>query len=214
MEGGGSGKLRDTRKVLVLQIVAGVQAAAGQDGVLDAGRQEVPIAHFQIEVVQFLQQTALRVVPQVLQVIPVDLAHGAAGLLHELPADARFLAGTVLPLQRRRHSPGFFSCHFPQVGRPCPTNRAGVGHVTNIFQVGPSGALPNKRDTLGAGLHPPPHRVVPQLHAGAGGGVRALSVEKELVIEGIFEQAGRSTQIVFPTARVPRDGVRGVVGQF
>lgn len=83
MEGGGGGKLRDTRKVPVLQIVGGIQAAAGQDGILDAGGQEVPIAHFQIEVVQFLQQTVPRVIPQVLQVITVDLVYSAAGLFHE-----------------------------------------------------------------------------------------------------------------------------------
>ena len=98
MEDGGGGKLRNASKVLVLQIVAGVQAAAGQDGILDAGGQEVFIAHFQVEIVQFLQQTALRVIAQVLQVIPVDLVYGASGLLHELPSKVCFLAGAVLPL--------------------------------------------------------------------------------------------------------------------
>ena len=41
---GGGGKLDNARKVLVLQILAGVQAAAGQEGVLDAGGQEIFIA--------------------------------------------------------------------------------------------------------------------------------------------------------------------------
>ena len=75
---GGGGKLDNARKVLVLQILAGVQAAAGQDGKLDAGGQEIFIAHFQIEVVQFLQEAVPRVIAQVLQIVPIGPAYGAA----------------------------------------------------------------------------------------------------------------------------------------
>ena len=42
VENGGGGKLGNTRKVLVLQVIAGVQDAAGQDGVLDAGGEDIP----------------------------------------------------------------------------------------------------------------------------------------------------------------------------
>lgn len=47
VEDGGGGKLGNTRKVLVLQVIAGVQDAAGQDaagqdGVLDAGGEDIP----------------------------------------------------------------------------------------------------------------------------------------------------------------------------
>ena len=179
MQDGGGGKLGNARKVLVLQVLAGVQAAAGQKGVLDAGGEDVPKADFQIEIVQFLQQTVPCVIAQIFQIVPVGPAHGAFGLLHELPANVRFLAGAVLPLQCLRNRAGLLRRHFPQVGHFCPPDRAGVGYVKDIFQVRPpTSAGPNESDPLGAGLHPPPHSVVPQLHAGAGGGVRALGVDQ------------------------------------
>ena len=99
---------------------------------------------------------------QVLQIVPVSPAHGTAGLFHELPANVRFLAGAVLPLQRRRNSAGLFFRHFPQVGCFCAPDRAGIGYVKNIFQVRPSAhASPNEGDALGPGLYPPPHGIVP-----------------------------------------------------
>ena len=99
VQDGGGGKLGDACKVLILQIVVGVQAAAGQDSVLDAGGEDIPKASFQIRVTQFLQRTALRVVAQVLQIALAGPACGETGLLHELPANVRFRAGTILLLQ-------------------------------------------------------------------------------------------------------------------
>ena len=101
VEDGRGGKLDDTGKVLILQIVSRVKAAAGEDGVLDAGGQEVSESHFPIEVIQFLQHTVLRIIGEVLQMVPVNLIRGAFGLLHERPAYIFFLRGTVPALQCR-----------------------------------------------------------------------------------------------------------------
>ena len=184
---GGGGKLDNARKVLVLQILAGVQAAAGQDGKLDAGGQEVFIAYLQIEIVQFFQKAVPHIIAQVLQRVPVDLAYGALGLFHDLPADVRFLAGAVLPLQRLCHCTGFLRRHFPQIRLTRPTDGAGVSYVKDIFQMRLAPlVLPNQGNALGAGFHPPPHGFIPQLHAGAGGGIRALGVNQKLFIKTVF----------------------------
>ncbi len=42
------------------------------------------------------------------------------------------------------------------------------------------------RDAFETGLHPAAHGAVPQLHAGAGGGVRALGVDQKLFIKRVF----------------------------
>lgn len=65
VEDGGGGKFTDTLKILIVQIVGGVQPAAGEQGVLDAGCQEIAEAHFQIEVIQPLQKTVLCVIGKV-----------------------------------------------------------------------------------------------------------------------------------------------------
>ena len=104
VQDGGSGKLDDTGEVHVLQIVSGIQAAAGEDGVLDAGGQKVSETHLQIEVVKFLQQTVPCVIAQIFQIVPIDLFNGAANLFHERPPDVRFLCWAVLLFQRGQNS--------------------------------------------------------------------------------------------------------------
>ncbi len=136
VEDGGGGKLADAPQILVLQIVGGVQAAAGQNGVLDAGGQKVPIAHFQIEVIQSLQKTAFRIIGEVGQIVPVDLPDGAADLFHELIAKVRFLGGAVLPLQSIPDGPILLLVHFPQIRRFRAPDRPGIRHIVNIPQPG------------------------------------------------------------------------------
>ena len=104
MQDGGGGKFDDTGEIRVLQIVSGIKAAAGEDGVLDAGGQEVSETHPQIEVVKFLQQTVPCVIAQIFQMISIDLVYGATHLFHERPADVRFLRGAVLLFQRGQNS--------------------------------------------------------------------------------------------------------------
>ena len=179
VEDGGGGKFGDAGKVLILQIVSRVQPTAGQEGVLDAGRQKVPKMYFQIQVVQFFQKTVRYVVSQIMQTVPVNLVDGAAGLLHELIAKVRFLGGAILPLQSLRNSGMVFRPHFPQIGRSRPLDRAGILHIKDVIQMGPAaGVLPNERDALRTGLHPAPHGFIPQFHAGAGGSVRALGIDQ------------------------------------
>jgi len=79
-----------------------------------------------------------------------------------------------------------FLPQIPQVGHFAPLDGTGIGHIKNIFQAGTAAALVDQGNPFGVGFHPPPHRIIPQLHAGAGGGVRALGVDQELVSKGIF----------------------------
>jgi len=208
-------KFGDTGKILVLQVVAGVQTAAGQKGVLDAGGQYIPETHLQVEAVQLLQQTVPHVVGQVGELVPVDLTHRPRRQLHELFTDTAVLGGAVLPLQCRHNSGVVLRLHLPQVGRPRAPNRTGVRHIKNVLQMGPSAAVfTDQGDALRTGFHPAPHSVVPQFHAGTGRGVRALGMEQELVIERIFVEPATGVQVPFPTVHASCDFVGGVVCQL
>ncbi len=127
MQDGGGGKRGDAGKVRVLQIPCGIQAAAAEDGILDAGRQKIPEACFQIRLVQTLQKTVLRIIGEVAQMFPINLVDGAERLLHKQPAHVRILRRAVPLCQRLFDGGAVFLPELPQVG-PLPVRKcAGVG---------------------------------------------------------------------------------------
>ena len=126
VEDGWGGELGDPRQIAVLHELGGVQAAAGENGVLDAGGEHVPKADLQIEVVQLLQQTVLHVIGQIGQAVPVDLVYRPRRQLHDLFPDIPIPGGTIPPFQRVQHGGmsdylmtigGNFVCEEEQV--PC-----------------------------------------------------------------------------------------------
>lgn len=66
MQDGGGGKFRDALQVPVLQIIRGVQAAAGQDGVLDAGGQKIAESYLQCESIQFFWKDVAGIINHIL----------------------------------------------------------------------------------------------------------------------------------------------------
>ncbi len=141
MQDAGRRKVRNARQIFVLQILGGVQTTAGKDGILDAGNQKILETRLQIGAVQSFQQTVLCIVGQVTQMVPVDLIHSAAGLLHERPTNIRFLCGAILPPQRLYYSGTVFFPHFPQVGCPRSLDRTGIRYVKNVLQSRPAAAV-------------------------------------------------------------------------
>ena len=177
VEDGGGRKFTDAVKIFIVQIVGGIKAAAGEERVLDAGRQEVAETHFQVEVVQFLQKTALGVVGKVGQKFGVHFLYRVFCLFHQRLPDVLAFRFSV-PLHERIQDGGVvFVFQFPQIGHPRAPHRAGVRHIENIGQARVDAVLIDERNALGAGLDPAAHILIPQFHAGAGGGVRALGVD-------------------------------------
>ena len=73
---------------------------------MNAGGQDIVISYLQVEIVQFLQQTAAYIIGKVGQMVVIYFIYGAAGLFHQLSAYVRFLCRTVLFSQCRRHRYG------------------------------------------------------------------------------------------------------------
>ena len=57
------------------------------------------------------------------------------------------------------------------------------------------------------------HPVVPDVKVGAGGGIRALGVDHELVRKGVFVQPGCGGQVVRPAFPIPGQAVRRALGK-
>ena len=159
---GGGGKLGNAQQVLVLQVVRGVQAAAGQKGVLDAGGQDAAVADLQVEIVQLLQQTAAHIISEISQMVVVDFVHRTAGLLHQQGADIPLICRAILLFQRRRNSSMVIFPQLPQMRRLCAPHSTGIRYVKDVFQAWPSAAVfMDECDPFGTCLHPPPHGPVP-----------------------------------------------------
>ncbi|MBQ9349356.1 MAG: hypothetical protein IJT94_18800 [Oscillibacter sp.] len=86
VQNGGRVEVPDSRKVIGLDVICGIQAAPGQDRVLDADRHDAaePRPH---NLIALLFQTApVGVIGDVGEVVRVDLIGGAAGHFHQPPA--------------------------------------------------------------------------------------------------------------------------------
>lgn len=123
---GRRGKLQDTGKVLVLQVVRPVQAAAGEKGKLDAGRQQVPEPHLQVHRVQLFQKAALHVIGQLRQVVTIRFLHGAAGGFHQLFPKVPLLHGAALLHQCVPYGRMVFLLYFPKIRLPRLSHRSCV----------------------------------------------------------------------------------------
>ena len=196
MKDGGGGKLRNAPKIFILQVTGRVQAAAFEKSILDAGGQKVLESYFQIEVVQLLQKTARRIAGQIIQMLPVDLVDSGAVFLPQ-----RLHDGSVM-----------FLPQLPQYGRFASPDRTGIRHIKDVLQPGPAAAvLADEGDSYRPGPDPPPHPLIPQLHTGAGRGIRPLGVDQQLVIEWVFMETRSGVQILLPAGRIPRNGMGGLI---
>ena len=83
----------------------------------------------------------------------------------------------------------------------------------NVVQPGESAGFVQQGDALGIPAHITVHPVVPDVEVGAGGGIRALGVDHELVCKGVLVQPGYGCQVVRPAFSVPGQAVRRALGK-
>ena len=214
VQDGRGGKLVDAIKIIVLNVIASVEAAAGEKGVLDAGGQQITVADFQVEIVQPFQKAALRIIGQIAQMVPVDLPNSGCGYVHKLLNNAAFLRMPIAPFQRGHDGVMMFLPQLPQIRNTRPTDRARVGHIKDIFQMGSASVFLNQGNALRLWFDPSVHGFVPQLHAGAGGSVGPLGMNQELIVKGILIEAGGRVQILLPGMAVPRHVLSSLTGQL
>ena len=179
-------EIEKVQKILMVEIVLRLQAAARHQGVGDADRGGSPERHFDVEVIILLQKTPVNDAEKVgLIVVPVVLRK-LGGDVFQLFRKAVFPGDTVAALQGGGHGLLVFRAVLPQPGAAGVLPLAGVRHIKDIPHLVFPGAGVNESDTLGSPHHIPAHLLIPQVIVGAGGGVRALSVDHQLFRERIF----------------------------
>ena len=83
----------------------------------------------------------------------------------------------------------------------------------NVVQPGESAGFVQQGDALGTPAHIAVHPVVPDAKVGAGGGIRALGVDHELVCKGVLVQPGCGGQVVRPAFLVSGQAVGRALGK-
>ena len=182
-------KIENRHEVLMLEILLRIQPTSGHQGVGDAdggGRLELD---FDVEIIVLLQERTVNDVAEVLLMLVPILTRQLSGHIGELLGEI-VTGNTVVALQHGRHRPNVLFFQLPQPGGTGMFSGAGIGNIEHIAQSGSVARIVHQGDTLGTAPHIPAHPIIPQVVLRTGGGIRALSVDKQLFVERIFVEAG------------------------
>ena len=89
----------------------------------------------------------------------------------------------------------------------------GVRHIENVVQARESAGFVQQSNALGTPAHITVHPGVPDVKIGAGGGIRALGIDYQLVCKGVLVQPGCGGQVVRPAFPVPGQAVGCALGK-
>ena len=164
-----------------------VDAAPGQKQPGDADGSRGLEFHLQVKIIIPFQQGTVNDVADVLGVVVPVVLHQFAGEVCKLLGEVR-VADPVGFRQHRGHRFPEAVIHLPEVRVQGVSAGAGVRHVKDIPQVRGAAAVIQQGDALRAAPDKPVHPVIPDIVLSAGGGVRALGVNQQLVGIGVLVQ--------------------------
>ena len=187
-DGGGGVEVKDAEKILVFIVVVRVKPAAGHERVGDAdgggalkGRSYVKfIISVKKGIVNDGEDIPLIVPPVFLRKLRRDAL--------KLVGKPSFSVHTVAAFQHGAYRVRVFLPVFPEVAALGKLPAARVRHIDHIPKPRPFAAAVDERDALGAPADIPAHLFVPEVVLRAGGGVRTLGVDHDLLGVGVFVQ--------------------------
>ena len=144
-------------------------------------------------------------------VVPVGL-HKFSGHIRQLLAKT-FAVNAIVFCQHRPDRLFQRVIDLPQVRVQGVSPRCRIRHIKDIVQAGESAGFVQQSDALGTPAHIAVHPVVPDVEVGAGGGIRALGVDHELVRKRVLVQPGRSGQVIRPAFPVSGQAVGRALGK-
>ncbi|MGI6182045.1 MAG: hypothetical protein ACOYIE_08215 [Agathobaculum sp.] len=199
---GGNGlrgiEIEDTEEILMLKVVLRLQSASGHQGIGDAHSGGISERHSDVEIIILLKKRIFNDVKNIaLVVVPIFIGKLGSDLF-ELIGKIAAARNVIIALQHGGHGVGMFRAVFPQVYIAGIVPAAGVGHIEHIAQSRLVAGGINDGNALAATAHITPHFFVPKIVFGAGGGFRALGINHELLIVGVFVEPCGGGQKVRP----------------
>ena len=145
-----------------------------------------------------------------------------------LPVIHRFLHGDFFELSRKSAIGGNLIFFFQHGGdgrsvffanRPCKRRSgvlpsAGIRYVKNVAVARHVAGHIQQRNAFCAAPDIPPHRLIPDFIAGAGGCVRTLCINHQLVVKAIFIYVGSRRQKRAPIFPIGGDLPHGLLGKL
>ena len=170
----------------MLEIAFRLQTAARHHSVGDADGGGTFESYFNIEIIIFLQKAPVNDAEKIVPVVVPVFRRKLGGDILQLVGKTVFTGNAIPIFQSGGHSLLMFRAVLPQPGAAGVFFLAGVGYIKHIAHPVLAGAGVNEGDALGPLHHIPAHLFIPQVVIGAGGGVRALGVDQQLVTVRVF----------------------------
>ena len=164
-----------------------VDAASGQKHPGDADGSRRLEFHLKFKIIIPFQQGTVNDVADILGIVVPVVLHQFAGEVCQLLGEIR-ITDPIGFCQHLGHRFPEAVIHLPEIRVQGVSADAGVRHVKDIPQVRGVAAVIQQGDTFGAAPDKPVHPVVPDIILSAGGGVRALGVNQQLVGIGVLVQ--------------------------
>lgn len=162
------------------------QSAAAEEHILNARRRRISESQFEVEFIISHQKRSVNDVAQlVLMLLPVihRFLHGDFFELSRKPAIGGNL---IFFFQHRTDSRAVFLVYRPYKRRTGIFAHPRIGSIKDVMIARRIARHIQQRNALCAAPNIPPHRLIPDFIAGAGGRVRTLCINHQLVVKAIF----------------------------
>ncbi|PDX75081.1 hypothetical protein CGS56_10535 [Faecalibacterium prausnitzii] len=206
------GKIVDGLEIVLVEPARRLKAAAFQQRVGDADCSSAFELHLHSGFIIIHQQRAVNDGADVSAVVVPVICHQFPGNIRKLLADT-LSADAVGLAQHFRNWLFQVIVELPHLRVTGIAAHPGIRHIENVVQPGESAGFVQQSDALGTPAHIAVHPVVPNVKIGAGGGIRALGVDHELVRKGVLVQPGCGGQVVRPAFPVPGQAVGRALGK-
>ena len=205
---------KDGREIFRLEPMFFRQPATSEQHILNARRRRISECQFEVEFIISHQKRSVNDVAQlVLMLLPVvhDALHRDFFKLTCKPAISRNI---VFLFQHRADSYAVFLVYCPHKRRTRIFSHPRIGSIKDIMITRHVARHIQQRDALCATPDIPPHRLIPDFIAGAGGCVRTLCINHQLVIKTVFVHVGSRRQKRAPIFPIGGDLPHGLPGKL
>jgi len=202
----------DGLEIVLVEPARRLKAAAFQQRVGDADCSSAFELHLHPGFIIIHQQRTVNDGTDVPAVVVPVICHQFSGNIGKLLADT-LSADAVGLAQHFRNRLFQVIVELPHLRVTGIAAHPGVRHIENVVQPGKSAGFVQQSDALGTPAHITVHPAVPNIIVGAGGGIRALGVDHELVRKGVLVQPGCGGQVVRPAFPIPGQAVGCALGK-